>query len=115
MTEDSALTTPTEIRAVKGSRAMEIDFADGHTGLYPHRILRGFCPCAACQGHEGAIVFVEGGDQELVDISEVGNYAILLSWGDGHATGIYSFRFLRDLCNCSVCWQGDVATRQFNR
>ena len=36
-------------------------------------------------------------DLELVGIEEVGNYAIQLAWGDGHATGIYSFRFLREL------------------
>jgi DUF971 family protein len=27
----------------------------------------------------------------------VGNYALALVWGDGHDSGIYSFRFLRRL------------------
>ncbi len=28
-------------------------------------------------------------------ISSVGNYAITISWSDGHSTGIYSFEYLR--------------------
>ncbi|MGZ3475873.1 MAG: gamma-butyrobetaine hydroxylase-like domain-containing protein, partial [Polyangiales bacterium] len=33
----------------------------------------------------------------------VGDYALALEWGDGHNTGIYTFRYLRDLCRCSQC------------
>ncbi|MCH7923485.1 MAG: DUF971 domain-containing protein, partial [Nitrospinae bacterium] len=32
------------------------------------------------------------------EISLVGAYAVNMSWSDGHDTGIYSFRFLRELC-----------------
>lgn len=94
---------------------MEIDWADGHVGIYPHEVLRGYCPCANCQGHEGPIEFVEGGDLELFDVVEVGNYALRLVWGDGHQTGIYSFEFLRSLCACSSCAQGDLKSRSFSR
>ena len=76
---------------------MEIDWADGHRSRYPHELLRGYCPCAHCQGHEGPIVYVDGGDLELDDVQPVGNYALRLVWRDGHQTGIYSHRFLRSL------------------
>ena len=33
----------------------------------------------------------------------VGNYAVSLTWQDGHSTGIYSFRLLRQLCPCEAC------------
>jgi len=36
------------------------DWADGHKGIYPHEILRGYCPCAGCQGHSAIIRFVSG-------------------------------------------------------
>jgi DUF971 family protein len=36
-------------------------------------------------------------DLELREIEQVGNYALGLTWADGHKTGIYSFRFLRAL------------------
>lgn len=94
---------PVELRAPEGARVMEIEWADGHTGIYPHERLRGYCPCAACQGHDGPISFVKGGSLELADVAQVGNYAVRLTWGDGHQTGIYSFRFLRTLCACSSC------------
>ena len=42
---------------------------------------------------------VEGGNAELRDLSPVGNYALKLVWGDGHDTGLYSFRYLRELAD----------------
>ena len=38
-----------------------------------------------------------------VDVDLVGNYALNLFWTDGHDTGIYSFRKLRELCPCKGC------------
>jgi DUF971 family protein len=34
----------------------------------------------------------------LRQLSPVGTYAIQPTWGDGHATGIYSFEYLRQIC-----------------
>ena len=36
-------------------------------------------------------------------ITPVGNYGISISWSDSHATGIYRFEFLRDICPCEAC------------
>lgn len=47
--------------------------------------------------------FVAGGDLELREIERVGNYALGLTWGDGHSTGIYTWRHLRALCQCDEC------------
>jgi DUF971 family protein len=102
MAEDPR-TTPTYVKAPHGARVMEITWADGHRSILPHEILRGYCPCASCQGHGGAIAFVEGGDAELRDIEQVGNYALQFRWGDAHDSGIYSFRYLRSLCQCPEC------------
>jgi DUF971 family protein len=92
---------------------MEIDWEDGQTSVLPHRFLRGFCPCAGCQGHSGPIAFMDGGDRELRDIDEVGQYALKLVWGDGHNTGIYSFRFLRTLGD--ACSSENITSRTFQR
>lgn len=35
---------------------------------------------------------------EIKDLSLVGRYALNFRWSDGHETGIYSFRYLRELC-----------------
>jgi DUF971 family protein len=106
MSEGKAV-MPIELRAPTGARTLEIDWSDGVTTRYPHRILRAFCPCAHCQGHQGPIRWndQDPGDAalELTDIEEVGNYAVRLIWADGHGSGIFSFRFLREL--------GEVAER----
>jgi DUF971 family protein len=108
-------TTPLEVRAPRGAQVMEIDFEDGHRGVYPHEILRGYCPCALCQGHQGPIRFVPGGDTVLTDLAEVGDYALRMTWADGHSTGIYTFRFLRDLCSCSECKAANAERSEFSR
>jgi DUF971 family protein len=96
---------PIAIRSPRGSRMTEIDWGDGHKAVYPHAVLRGYCPCAGCQGHTGEIRLLETTDPqlELDEIEQVGGYALSLKWFDGHASGIYSFQYLRRLCQCSAC------------
>jgi DUF971 family protein len=91
---------PVEVRAPRGARVMEIAWSDGATTSYRHAILRGFCPCAHCQGHHGPVGWAPGADDadlDLAGVEEVGHYALQLAWADGHATGIYTFAFLREL------------------
>jgi DUF971 family protein len=33
----------------------------------------------------------------------VGNYAVQISFTDGHSTGIYSYDHLRSICPCPEC------------
>jgi DUF971 family protein len=112
---------PVEVRAPKGARVFEIEWEDGATSRLHHRVLRGFCPCAHCQGHQGPIEWVEGTEAlpeqalELSAISEVGQYALQLEWGDGHATGIYSFRYLRDLGSLGESDEAHLREARFGR
>jgi DUF971 family protein len=39
----------------------------------------------------------------LKTIEPVGSYAITPVWEDGHAGGIYQWRYLRVLCPCEGC------------
>ena len=110
--------TPTEVRAPVGARLLEVDWDDGKTTFFRHVVLRGFCPCAVCQGHEGAIEWVDvQGDSalELSGLHETGQYGLRLEWGDGHATGIYSFRFLQDLAELHGEDEGEIRKRSFRR
>lgn len=100
-----------KVMSPRGARTTRIEWGDGHVGVYPHEILRGYCPCAGCQGHSGTIAFVPpGGDVqlELDRIDPVGNYALQLVWFDGHGSGLYSFKYLRALCRCDACCPEDV-------
>lgn len=110
--------TPIELRAPRGARRLEIDWDDGSTSAYRHAILRGFCPCAHCQGHHGPVSWVLGAEEkdlELAEVAEVGNYALQLTWGDGHGTGIYTFRFLRELDPVGQADVEDVRELRFSR
>jgi len=115
MAGEASGVSPVEVRAPRGARVMEITWSDGHVGVLPHDVLRGFCPCAHCQGHQGPIRFVEGGDLELAVLEEVGSYALRLEWGDGHGTGIYSFSYLRALCSCPACAPDGRKGQSFSR
>ncbi|MET0650727.1 MAG: DUF971 domain-containing protein, partial [Pyrinomonadaceae bacterium] len=35
---------------------------------------------------------------KIGDVGIVGRYALNFRWSDGHDTGIYSFRYLREIC-----------------
>ena len=37
---------------------------------------------------------------QLTDMQLVGQYAVCPTWADGHHTGYYTFRHLRDACPC---------------
>ena len=94
---------PAEVRRLGEQHLVRITWRDGHVSEYPYGYLRGWCPCAVCQGHGGEHRFVHVDHPELESIGVVGNYALCLTWNDGHATGIYSYRYLRELCPCPAC------------
>jgi len=79
---------------------LEVEWADGHRTSYSAAELRGVCPCAGCINE---VTGVRMHDPSSVpagltqsDVRFVGNYAIALQFSDGHNTGIFPFRFLRD-------------------
>jgi DUF971 family protein len=110
-----------ELRAPRGATVMEIDWSDGTTARYPHALLRGFCPCAHCQGHQGPIQWAGGqwesdpSATELADIEEMGNYALRLAWADGHSTGLYTFVHLRQLATIAERPIDEAKRARFSR
>jgi len=92
-----------EVRRLVDERVVRITWNDTHVSAYPFAYLRGWCPCAACQGHGNEPRYIHADNTDLVKISPVGTYALSFVWGDGHDTGIYSYRWLRQLCACSTC------------
>lgn len=92
---------PTEIRFVEDENLLVIEFSDGVEHEYRTEHLRGYCPCAHCQGHGSAPYDWNPPSSEaaisVADISQVGNYAICIAWEDGHSTGVYAFDLLRKM------------------
>ncbi len=102
-------TTPLRIHADRAAGTVAIDWADGHHTVFQATPLRWLCPCAFCRGEAGMPGWLDNGPTlteeqiRLVDIHLVGNYAVSPHWGDGHHTGFYPFRLLRDRCPCDEC------------
>lgn len=92
---------PTEIESIADENTLKIKFSDDVEIDYDTRILRGYCPCALCQGHRPRpLDWNRPQSKQAVvveDISQVGNYAMCIAWGDGHNKGIYSWEFLRQV------------------
>ncbi len=100
-----AVPTLTEARRLPEEGKLRLTWSDGHAAEYDYRYLRGWCPCAGCQGHSGMKIRFHppAGPVAAQSIKPVGHYAISIAWSDGHATGIYRFDFLREICPCPQC------------
>lgn len=90
---------PREIRLFKAEARLEIDYEDGSRFGYPAELLRVESPSAEVQGHGSQQKTILGGRRyvKIVAIEPVGNYAIRITFDDGHDTGIYSWTYLHEL------------------
>ena len=88
---------PALIIPIMEEKSLRILWDDDLLSEYTFTYLRGWCPCAVCQGHGGSRNFIPVDNPQLESISAVGNYAISPRWVDGHETGIYTFEYLRTL------------------
>ena len=86
----------------EGDAGLRITWADERICRYTAAALRRACPCAQCVNEWTGqrVLAPESVPDELLmnDIAIVGRYALTFRWSDGHETGIYSFRLLRELC-----------------
>ena len=95
---------PVRVELLREAKQLLVEWDDGHHSSYSLRYLRGFCPCAHCQGHaKSGWTFQPVPDPHINRIEETGAYALSISYDDGHDTGIYSFDILRELCPCEAC------------
>lgn len=82
---------------------LAIKWEDGSESFVALEKLRRHCPCAGCRGEVDVLGNVyKGPDQplspaafRLARLTTVGSYAIQPVWADGHATGLYSFDYLK--------------------
>lgn len=90
---------PSEIRLVNGGRALGVSFDDGSTYTLSAEYLRVRSPSAEVQGHTAAERKTIGGKRNvaILDVVPVGNYAVQLDFDDMHNTGIFTWRYLREL------------------
>ena len=90
---------PVEIRLRTKSRVLEVTFDDGAHYKLPAEYLRVHSPSAEVQGHGvGTGVLVSGKEEVAVTgVEPIGQYAVRLLFDDGHDTGLYTWKYLREL------------------
>jgi DUF971 family protein len=105
----SPQTTPMRIDLKRDERLL-IAWADGKVSTYTISLLRTMCPCALCRETRAAkapstprqrsLTVLPGnfaGALRAESAELVGNYAMRIEWSDKHASGIYSFQYLREI------------------
>lgn len=108
---------PTSVKVhVSTGEGVEITWSDGHASRYDFPYLRDHCPCALCNDERakkekmadststpvGALPMFKP-RVKAKSATAVGNYAVQIEFTDGHASGIFSFDHLREICPCDVC------------
>ena len=115
---------------VSSGAGVDITWADNHASHYDFAYLREECPCAMCNDERMKKAAGQEKDLQLKKENSahaaaqplsspllpmfkpkltakaahaVGNYALQIDFNDGHATGIFSFDFLRTICPCEEC------------
>ena len=96
---DKSTPIPTEIKLHQASRKLEIAFDNGTRFELPFEFLRVSSPSAEVRGHGPGQEVLQVGKKnvEIKGIEPVGNYAVQLSFSDGHDTGLYSWDYLYGL------------------
>ena len=104
---------------VSTGTGVDITWADNHSSHYDFPYLREECPCATCNEKRGEEHQHSGGKAKppisspalpmfkpkirAQSATQVGNYAVQISFNDGHNTGIFSYDHLRTICPCAEC------------
>lgn len=110
--------TPAKVKVKKTEgTGVEVEWRDGHTSSWSFRWLRDACPCATCHEErekagrapgiakprpQSLLQMYEEPPRPL-EVSPVGKYALKFKWNDGHEAGIYSWEYLRRVCDCEQC------------
>jgi DUF971 family protein len=90
---------PVEIRLKRDRRTLVVAFDDGVVHDLPAEMLRVLSPSAEVQGHsaEQRVTVPGKSNVGIVAVDPVGNYAVKLTFDDGHSTGIFAWPYLRKL------------------
>src|SRR5690554_5813897 len=97
---------PIGIKVKKASQVLVLTYEDAEFEL-SYEFLRVHSPSAEVRGHgrgEGILQFGKK-DVGLLAVEPAGNYALKLTFDDGHDTGLYDWNYLRHLCeNQTSMW-----------
>ncbi len=95
---------PKEVKVKLGEQQLEIYWRDGGVSAFSLPLLRRHCPCASCRAERrnqssNPLNVLKSDPDSVCALAAklVGSYAIRFDFSDGHNTGIFDFRYLREL------------------
>ena len=88
------------------SGQITLRWADGRTVSVANRDLRASCRCAHCvneyTGERTADPAAVPADIQAKEVRTVGNYALSITWSDGHSTGLFPYPVIEQLAATAV-------------
>lgn len=103
---------PSDIRIRRQSRVLQLTYADGEIVEIPFELLRVYSPSAEVRGHGMGPGTLQTGKRDVLITSAdiVGNYALKLSFSDGHDSGLFTWSYLLEIGkNQEGYWQDYLA------
>ena len=90
---------PVELRVNKDKDSLTVKFDNGESYELAAEFLRVESPSAEVQGHTPQQRQFVGGKRKvkIASLEPVGHYAVRIIFDDGHSTGLYTWRYLRQL------------------
>lgn len=98
-------TPPNAIKLHTESNTLELVYGERRFQL-SYEFLRVHSPSAEVKGHGKPVLQTGKKHVKIRKIETIGNYALKISYDDGHDTGLYSWQYLNELCeNQDSLWQ----------
>ena len=88
---------PTAIKLHKLSKTLELEYGPDRRYVLTAEFLRVHSPSAEVQGHGNPILQTGKINVALEAIEPAGQYALKLTFSDGHDSGLYSWDYLYEL------------------
>ncbi len=104
---------PTEIKLRTRSRVLEVTFHYGERHELPFEYLRVYSPSAEVRGHMAGQEKLQAGKRNvnITHLEPVGQYALKISFDDGHDTGLYTWEYLHELGRYQDAMWDDYLTK----
>lgn len=104
---------PTGVKLRRQSRVLELAYPGESPCQLDWEYLRVYSPSAEVRGHGRGQETLQTGKKNVVleSVIPVGHYALQLVFDDGHDSGIYAWRYLRELCLNHEHWWQDYLDR----
>ena len=89
---------PTEIKVSPDRAILSISFGEDRAYAFTAEYLRVMSPSAEVQGHSPEQRQLQSGKAWVTidNVAPVGNYAVRVTFSDGHSTGLFTWAFFAD-------------------